>query len=121
MNLFALCINAETLYVEIADEPHEYKTGLMFRRYLPENRGMLFIFPYPQKLSFWMKNTYIPLSIAFISSDWKILEIYDMEPLDETPILSKNYVQYALEVNRGWFQRHRISVGDSIRFPCKAQ
>jgi len=83
MSLLPLCINAETLYVEVADDPWEHQRGLMFREYLPDNMGMLFIFPYPQRLHFWMKNTYIPLSIAYISSDWKIVEIYDMEPLSE--------------------------------------
>ncbi|MEO0139730.1 MAG: DUF192 domain-containing protein [candidate division WOR-3 bacterium] len=119
MNLVALCINAETLYVEIADEPYELQRGLMYRDTLPENQGMLFIFPYPQRLSFWMKNTYIPLSIAYISSDWKILEIYDMEPLNEKPIISKNRVQYALEVNRGWFKKRGIKIGDRVKFPCE--
>lgn len=119
MNLVALCINAETLYVEIADKPYELQLGLMYRDTLPENRGMLFVFPYPQRLSFWMKNTYIPLSIAYISGDWKILEIYDMEPLSEKPIISKNRVQYALEVNKGWFEKRGVKIGDSIKFPCE--
>jgi Uncharacterized conserved protein, COG1430 len=119
MSLLPLCINAETLYVEVADDPWEHQRGLMFREYLPDNMGMLFIFPYPQRLHFWMKNTYIPLSIAYISSDWKIVEIYDMEPLSERPISSKNKVQYALEVNRGYFQRKGIKVGDRVKFPCE--
>jgi uncharacterized membrane protein (UPF0127 family) len=119
MILLPLCINAETLYVEVADDPWEHQRGLMFREYLPDNMGMLFIFPYPQRLHFWMKNTYIPLSIAYISSDWKILEIYDMEPLSERLVSSKNKVQYALEVNRGYFQRKGIKVGDRVKFPCE--
>ncbi|MFZ8833876.1 MAG: DUF192 domain-containing protein [Candidatus Caldipriscus sp.] len=119
MILLPLCINAETLYVEVADDPWEHQRGLMFREDLPDNTGMLFIFPYPQRLHFWMKNTYIPLSIAYISSDWKILEIYDMEPLSERVVSSKNKVQYALEVNRGYFQRKGIKVGDRVKFPCE--
>jgi uncharacterized membrane protein (UPF0127 family) len=119
MSLLTLCINAETLYVEVADDPWEHQRGLMFREYLPDNMGMLFIFPYPQRLHFWMKNTYIPLSIAYISSDWKILEIYDMEPLSERLVSSKNKVQYALEVNRGYFQRKGIKLGDRVKFPCE--
>ncbi len=119
MSLLPLCINAETLYVEVADDPWEHQRGLMFREYLPDNRGMLFIFPYPQRLHFWMKNTYIPLSIAYISSDWKIVEIYDMELLSERLVSSKNKVQYALEVNRGYFQRKGIKVGDRVKFPCE--
>jgi len=117
--ILPLCINAETLYVEVADDPWKHRMGLMFRDYLPENGGMLFVFPYPQRLSFWMKNTYIPLSIAYISGDWRILEIYDMEPLSEKPVTSKNRVQYALEVNRGYFQKRGIKVGDRVKFPCE--
>jgi len=107
------------LKVEVADDPYERARGLMYRHHLPEDRGMLFIFPYPQRLSFWMKNTYVPLSIAYVGSDWVIKEIYDMEPLDEKPVVSRHAVQYALEVNRGWFRRHGVKVGDTVRFPCR--
>ncbi len=105
--------------MEIADDPYERSRGLMYRSHLPEDRGMLFIFPYPQRLSFWMKNTYVPLSIAYIGSDWVIREIYDLEPLNERPVVSKYPAQYALEVNRGWFERHGVEVGDTVKFPCR--
>lgn len=76
---------------------------------------MLFIFEQPEKASFWMKNTKIPLSIAYIDSAGKILEIKSMNPLDETLVLSKSdQVAYALEVNQGWFARHGISSGAVI-------
>ncbi len=117
--LVPLCVSAETLYVEVADSYEERRSGLMFRDTLPENRGMFFVFPYPQRLSFWMKNTYIPLSIAYIGGDWVIKEIYDLQPLDTTPVISRLPVQYALEVNRGWFERHGVGVGDTVRFPCR--
>lgn len=76
---------------------------------------MLFIFEQPKEASFWMRNTKIPLSIAFIDSAGKILEIKSMNPLDESLVLSNSdRVAYALEVNQGWFARHRISSGAMI-------
>ncbi len=77
---------------------------------------MIFMFEQPKKASFWMKNTKIPLSIAFIDSAGNILEIKSMNPLDETVIPSKSdQVAYALEVNQGWFSRHGISSGVKIQ------
>ena len=76
---------------------------------------MLFIFEKPEKASFWMRNTKIPLSIAFIDSAGKILEIKSMNPLDETLVVSNSdQVAYALEVNQGWFVRRGISSGAMI-------
>ncbi|NPB04599.1 MAG: DUF192 domain-containing protein [Thermotogae bacterium] len=114
-----MCVAGETLMVEVARSFEERRRGLMFRDTLLENQGMLFIFPYPQRLSFWMKNTYIPLSLAYIGSDWVIKEIYDLQPLDERPVISQKPVMYALEVTQGWFRRHAVGVGDTVKFPCK--
>ena len=86
----------------------------MNRPSLPENEGMLFLFPQLEKQSFWMKNTLIPLSIAFLEDGGKILQIEDMKPKDESSTLSKYPVRYALEVNQGWFQRNGIAVGDAF-------
>src|ERR1700719_186159 len=103
------------LTAEIADTPQASENGLMFRDSLPEDRGMLFIFEQPEKASFWMKNTKIPLSIAYIDSACKILEIKSMNPLDETVVLSNSdQIAYALEVNQGWFARHGIAIGAKI-------
>jgi uncharacterized protein len=110
-----LKISEVSLKVEIADTPQASENGLMFRDSLPEGQGMLFIFEQPKKASFWMKNTKIPLSIAFIDSAGKILEIKSMNPLDETVVPSgSDQVAYALEVNQGWFARHAISNGAKI-------
>jgi len=101
--------------VEVADTPQASENGLMFRDSLPEDHGMLFIFDQPKKASFWMRNTKIPLSIAYADSDGKILEIKSMNPLDETVIPSRSdEVAYALEVNQGWFTRHGINSGAKI-------
>ena len=75
---------------------------------------MLFVFPAPKPQGFWMKNTLIPLSIAYISDSGEILQIEDMRPKDERSIRSKDPVRYALEVNQGWFKRHNVKVGDTI-------
>jgi len=117
--LLPLCVGGDTLWVEVADDPYERSRGLMFRDTLPENRGMLFVFPYPQRLSFWMKNTRIPLSIAYIDDRWVIREMYDLEPYDERAVVSKHPAMYALEVPKGWFERHGVRVGDTVRFPCR--
>src|ERR1700724_1076074 len=115
LRIAELKISNKPVTAEIADTPQASENGLMFRDSLPEDHGMLFIFEQPKKASFWMKNTKIPLSIAFIDSAGKILEIKSMNPLDETVVPSgSDQVAYALEVNQGWFARHAISSGSKI-------
>jgi uncharacterized membrane protein (UPF0127 family) len=115
LRIAELKISNVPLTVEIADTPQASENGLMFRDSLPEDRGMLFLFEQPKKASFWMRNTKIPLSIAYIDSTEKILEIKSMNPLDETVVpSSSDQVAYALEVNQGWFVRHGISSGAKI-------
>jgi uncharacterized membrane protein (UPF0127 family) len=110
-----LKISNVPLTAEIADTPQASENGLMFRDSLPADRGMLFIFEQPRKASFWMRNTKIPLSIAYIDSAGKILEIKSMNPLDETIVpSSSDQVAYALEANRGWFAQHGISTGANV-------
>ena len=105
--------------VEIADNPFERARGLMYRKALGKNRGMLFVFSKEQPLSFWMKNTYIPLSVAYIDSKGRITDILDMKPLDDKPphYVSSEPVQYALEVNQGFFEKHGVKVGDKAKLP----
>jgi uncharacterized protein len=115
LRISQLKISNVQITAEIADTPQASENGLMFRDSLPEDRGMLFIFEQPKKASFWMRNTKIPLSIAFIDSAGKILEIKSMDPLDETVVPSESdEVAYALEVNQGWFARHGILSGAKI-------
>ncbi len=110
-------ISGYKLRVEIADEREEHIAGLMFRRRLAENQGMLFVYEKESKLSFWMKDTVLPLSIAFIASDGTIREIRDMKPLSLNPVQSGKYVRYALEVNQGWFTSRGIRAGDKVQLP----
>lgn len=108
-------IGNETLDVELAETAQQQAKGLRFRQTLAENDGMLFVFPAPQRVSFWMKDASIPLSIAFIQSDGKIVQIRPMQPYDETPVPSlSDTVVYALLVNQGWFERHGIAAGTVI-------
>jgi uncharacterized membrane protein (UPF0127 family) len=115
LRIAELTISNVPVTAEVADTPQASENGLMFRDSLPEDHGMLFIFDQPKKASFWMRNTKIPLSIAYIDSAGKILEIESMSPLDETVVPSRSdEVAYALEVNQGWFARHGISPGAKI-------
>ena len=103
--------------VEIADTDAERQTGLWGRPTLAEDAGMLFVFDQEQPLSFWMKDTLIPLSIAYISAEGRIVDIQDMPPLDETPHPSAEPAQYALEVNQGFFAERGVAVGDTVELP----
>ncbi len=107
-----LYLGAAELTVEIADENHERMTGMMHRTTMPENEGMLFVFPYPHQTGFWMKNTTVPLSIAYIDPASRVIEIHDLQPGNTKPAESRSArVQYALEVNQGWFAKNGIKPG----------
>ncbi len=108
-------IKGVKIKMEIAATPAEREMGLMFRDSLPENQGMLFVFDREEPLSFWMKNTKIPLSIAFLDRDFVIVDIQKMEPLSETTHISARPAMYALEVNQGFFEKHGIGIGDTLR------
>ena len=103
-----------TINAELARTPAQHQQGLMHRTELKDGEGMLFIFERDEILSFWMKNTLISLSIAYIAADGRILEIYDMEPENLNPVRSSRSVRYALEVPQGWFSRAGIGPGDRL-------
>ena len=112
-------VGNKTLKVRLAITPMQQRRGLMNVQgmgptKLPENEGMLFIYRREEILSFWMKNTTIPLSIAFIDKKGIITEIRDMKPLGMDSVRSAKPAQYALEVNRGWFTKNRIKVGSKV-------
>lgn len=111
-----LRINQWEISAEIADTPEKQQLGLMHRKTLPENSGMIFVYSRDSRKSFWMKNTSIPLSIAYIAKDGTIKEIYDMEPFSKRTTDSKFSVRYALEVNKGAFEKHGIKPGDKVEF-----
>ncbi len=111
-----LYVKAKEIRVEVARTPEERAMGLMWRKHLGKDEGMLFLFEEEGYHSFWMKNTLIPLSIAFIDRKGKIVKITDMEPLTLTSHPPSQPVLYALEMNQGWFSKNGIKTGDLMRF-----
>jgi uncharacterized membrane protein (UPF0127 family) len=110
-----LRIGPTSVKAEVADEIDERTIGLMGREELAEGKGMLFVFREPQPMGFWMKNTLVPLSVAYINAAGVIREIHDMQPHDENPAQSAfRDLLYALEVPQGWFQKNKILPGDRI-------
>lgn len=105
--------------VEVAFRQKERTIGLMFRDKLDSDHGMLFIYPQEQNLSFWMKNTKIPLSIAFINSSETITQIEHMAPYSLASHTSKAKVRFALEMEEGWFRKNGITVGSKVDFPSE--
>ena len=103
-----------SIKAEIARTNEERGLGLMHRKILNDGEGMLFVFERDEVLSFWMKNTIIPLSIAFIASDGRIIEIRDMRPNDLNAVKSSRSVRYALEAPQGWFGRAGVRPGDIV-------
>ena len=99
---------------EVANTDATRQSGLMFRKELPGNDGMLFVFEQPDVQCFWMRNTLLPLSIAFIADDGTIVNIDDMAPQTEDPHCARKPVRYALEMAQGWFDQHGIKAGRKI-------
>ena len=106
--------------VEIARTDAERQRGLMDRTSLDDGAGMLFVFPEPVEVAFWMKNTLIPLSIAFIDEQGIIIDIQDMQPQDETLHYPSGPYRYALEVPQGWFERAGVAIGHTAELPTEA-
>ncbi|MBE7518815.1 MAG: DUF192 domain-containing protein [Thermoflexaceae bacterium] len=105
------------LTVEIAATPAARERGLMFRESLPEDRGMLFVFAASQHGGFWMKDTRIPLTIAYLDGDGRVLELHEGVPLATKALIPGQPYRYALEVNHGWFERHNLGVGAVVQIP----
>lgn len=110
-----ICVDDARLTVEVAETPQERETGLSGRPTLAADHGMLFVFPFAGRHGFWMKDTTIPLSIAFVDSSGVIRQIEELEPLSEDVVAPAVPVPLALEVNRGWFGDHGVRPGDTIR------
>jgi uncharacterized protein len=115
-------INSVPLTVELADTPEKSSRGLMFRTELKEGTGMLFIFKDVDIRNFWMKNTFIPLSIGFFDGDRKLIDIQDMKPvksemeMNPSTYSSRAPAKFALEVPKGWFTRKKIKIGAILNF-----
>ena len=109
-----LTVNKQVLTTEVAHTDPDRMQGLMHRRMLPENRGMLFVFPNIAYHGMWMMNTYIPLSVAFIDNDGIIINIADMQPHTRDSHNATRPARYALEMNLGWFRKRGIGPGMKI-------
>ena len=111
---YPLKIKQHEIRAEVATTEPDRLRGLMFRDKLAANGGMLFSYPRAEVSAMWMKNTKIPLSVAFIDERGRILNIADMEPYSEQAHASSGAASYALEVNRGWFGKRGIKAGDQV-------
>lgn len=118
ITLYPLKLSDQEIDVELACSVEEQSKGLMFRSELPQNQGMLFVFPQERTLSFWMKNTLIPLDIAYIDAQGKIIDIQQMQPQTTTAHPSKAPAKYALEMNQHWFKENKIEPGTVLTLPA---
>jgi len=110
-----LSTGMHVLQVEVAQSSEEHSIGLMFRKTMPTNDGMLFIFERPTQQCFWMKNTLLPLSVAFIADDGAIVNIEDMKPQTLDSHCSTKPVRFVLEMNDGWFAKRGVKPGSKIQ------
>ncbi len=117
--LDAIQINAgmHLIQAELARTPDEHSIGLMFRKTMAANEGMLFAFDAPRQQCFWMKNTLLPLSAAFVADDGSIVNIEDMKPQTLDSHCSTKPVRFVLEMNQGWFAKRGIKAGSKLQGP----
>ncbi|MEW6355218.1 MAG: DUF192 domain-containing protein [Planctomycetota bacterium] len=115
--LHTIKVAGKDLKVEVVSTREKRQAGLSNRKTIPPDQGMLFVYPEDEYQSFWMKNTFVPLSIAFIRSDGWIAQMEDMEPETLLSHPSKVRVKFVLEVPQGWFQRNGVKVGDTAEIP----
>ena len=114
-------VKGHDLTIELATTPEARSCGLSLRNSLPTNRGMLFVYAEPEILTFWMKNTRMPLSIAFIDTAGRIVSIQKMNPFPLTTVYASPVpALYALEVNQGWFEENGVGVSDVLNFDLPA-
>lgn len=102
---------------QVASTPQQRTIGLMYRRDMPQHEGMLFVFEQPSRQCFWMKNTYLPLTAAFVADDGTIVNLADMKPRTEDSHCSARPVRYVLEMNQGWFAKKGIKAGAKLSGP----
>ena len=112
-----LAAGMHRLDVQVAATPEQRQVGLMFRKDMPQHEGMIFIFDQPAQQCFWMKNTLLPLSAAFIADDGTIVNIEDMKPLVLDSHCSAKPVRYVLEMNKGWFAKKGVQAGSKLQGP----
>lgn len=111
---FAIKLGERTIQMQVAILPAETQKGLMYRKSMGADEGMIFIFDRLQQMSFWMRNTEIPLDIGYIDAEGVLREIYPMYPHDERPVASRGRMQFALEMNQGWFRTAGVKPGAKL-------
>ena len=111
-------IGGESFRVEVARTTQQKQQGLMNRKSLGDREGMIFVYESDQHLAFWMKNTTIPLTLAFLSKDGQIMQIEQLKPLSLKSVLSERAVRYALELPAGVLEELGVQVGDRVRLPA---
>ena len=114
MNLSA---GMHNIVAEVAKTPRERDIGLMFRKQMATHEGMIFVFDEPATQCFWMRNTYLPLSTAFVADDGTVVNIEDMQPQTEKSHCSTKPVRFVLEMNQGWFAKRGIKAGFKLKGP----
>ncbi|MCY7388036.1 MAG: DUF192 domain-containing protein, partial [Burkholderiales bacterium] len=113
--IIVLKVGNQSVRADIANMETSRQTGLMFRQKMGKQEGMLFVFPEIGYHAMWMRNTLIPLSVAYMDERGVILSIHEMQALSETPHQSAGPARFALEMNAGWFEANKISVGNSVK------
>lgn len=111
-------VGNKKISVEIANNPNARQVGLMYRKEMSDEQGMLFVFPNIEKLCFWMKNTLIPLTAIFIAENGDVVNYADMRPLDESSHCSVAPAKYVLEVNQGWLKKYKLENEKKVNIPA---
>jgi uncharacterized protein len=112
-----LTAGMHVIKAEVAQTPREHEIGLMWRTSMGTNEGMIFVFPQDARQCFWMKNTLLPLSIAFVAADGRIVNLDEMQPQTESSHCSTEPVRHVLEMNKGWFTKKGLKAGDKLSGP----
>ena len=119
---FPIKVGERTVQMQVAALPPELQKGLMFRKTMGENEGMLFVFTAPQSMGFYMRNTTLPLDIGYFDASGELKEIYPMYPLDERTVASRSRsIQFCLEMNQGWYGRSGVKPGAKLDLKAVAE
>ena len=119
---FPIKIGDQTVRLQIAALPAEQQHGLMFRKAMDADAGMIFVFTSPQQMGFWMRNTTLPLDIGYLDASGELKEIYPMYPLDERSVASRSHsIQFCLEMNQGWYKANGVKPGAKLDLKALAE
>lgn len=121
-----ITLDGKTIPVELAETPEQHERGLMFRKSMPENEGMLFVFSNEEVRYFWMKNTFIDLSIGYFDKEKTLIDIQEMKSASMMETRPPSYpsakpAKYALEMNKGWFAKNKVKIGQKFQFSSRRQ